>query len=76
MRARWSRLRTDQLMGFAWKFLPLINLVVAALWHMSGGAVHLIIRWAVGFAMLAIPYWLLGRGFEASVGKRVYRYAS
>ena len=79
LRGTLPRLRTDQLMGFAWKFLlpmTLINLVVAALWHMSGGAVHLIIRWAVGFLMLAIPYWLLGRGFEASVGKRVYRYAN
>jgi len=79
LRGTLPRLRTDQLMGFAWKFLlpmTLINLVVAALWHMSGGAVHVVIRWGVGFAMLAIPYWLLGRGFEASVGKRIYRYAN
>ncbi|MBI5801334.1 MAG: NADH-quinone oxidoreductase subunit NuoH [Verrucomicrobia bacterium] len=79
LRGTLPRLRTDQLMGFAWKFLlpmTLINLVVAALWHMSGGAVHIGIRWVVGFAMLAIPYWLLGRGFEASVGKRVYRFAN
>ena len=79
LRGTLPRLRTDQLMGFAWKFLlpmTLINLVVAALWHMSGGAVHLLIRWAVGFVLLAVPYWLLGRGFEAKFTKREYRYAS
>ncbi|NBV23080.1 MAG: NADH-quinone oxidoreductase subunit NuoH [Proteobacteria bacterium] len=79
LRGTLPRLRTDQLMGFAWKFLlpmTLINLVVAALWHLTGGAVPTTIRWVVGFALLAVPYWLLGRGFEASVGKRVYRYAA
>lgn len=79
LRGTLPRLRTDQLMGFAWKFLlpmTLINLVVAALWHMSGGSVPLIIRWPLCFAMLAVPYWLLGRGFEASVGKRDYRFAN
>ena len=79
LRGTLPRLRTDQLMGFAWKFLlpmTLINLVVAALWHMSGGTVHVVIRWAVGFALLVIPYWLLGRGFEAKFTKREYRFAN
>ncbi|MEQ2009557.1 MAG: NADH-quinone oxidoreductase subunit NuoH [Limisphaerales bacterium] len=79
LRGTLPRLRTDQLMGFAWKFLlpmTLINLVVAALWHLSGGSVPLAVRWVVGFAMLAFPYWLLGRGFEAKFTKREYRFAN
>lgn len=79
LRGTLPRLRTDQLMGFAWKFLlpmTLINLVVAALWHMTGNTIPLLVRWPLCFAMLAVPYWLLGRGFEASVGKRVYRFAN
>ena len=79
LRGTLPRLRTDQLMGFAWKFLlpmTLINLVVAALWHLSGGAVPMLIRWAVGFVLLAVPYWLFGRGFEAKFTKREYRFAN
>ena len=66
-------------MGFAWKFLlpmTLLNLLVAALWHLLANSVPLIVRWPLCFAMLAIPYWLLGRGFESKVGKREYRFAN
>jgi len=74
------RLRADQLMNLAWKFLlpmTLINLVVAAIWHYTGEAGwNLALRWIFGAALLVGPYWLLGRGFETSVGKRVYRYAT
>lgn len=79
LRGTLPRLRTDQLMGFAWKFLlpmTLINLVVAALWHMLRNDLHPGVRWLLCFAMLAIPYWLLGRGFEAKFTKREYRFAS
>ncbi len=79
LRGTLPRLRTDQLMGFAWKFLlpmTLINLVVAALWHMLRNDLHIGVRWVLCFAMLAIPYWLLGRGFEAKFTKREYRFAN
>ena len=33
-------------------------------------------RWPLCFAMLAVPYWLLGRGFEAKFTKREYRFAN
>ncbi len=66
-------------MGFAWKFLlpmTLINLVVAALWHLLANNIPLVARWPLGFAMLAVPYWLLGRSFEAKFTKREYRFAN
>ena len=77
IRATLPRLRMDQLMNFAWKFMlpmALINLFTAAVWHfMSPGA----LRWAVTGILVAGPYVLLGRGLMQSnkLEKRIYRFA-
>jgi NADH-quinone oxidoreductase subunit H len=76
VRGTLPRLRMDQLMGFAWKFmlpLGLVNLASAALWRfMPPGPV----RWAVCFAIVAAAYALLGVGVTGrGVGRRRYRFA-
>jgi NADH-quinone oxidoreductase subunit H len=77
IRGTLPRLRMDQLMNFAWKFMlpmALINIVTAATWHfMPPGAG----RWLVCSLMVAGPYLLLGRGLMAGrkLEKRTYRFA-
>ncbi len=82
VRATVPRLRMDQLMKFAWKFLvplTLINLLVAALWHYSGawqfpGA--LAARWLLGAAIIGGAYVTLGRALHTNqFPTRTYRYA-
>jgi NADH-quinone oxidoreductase subunit H len=77
VRSTLPRLRMDQLMNFAWKFmLPmgLLNLVNVAVWHFLPTGLS---RWLVCAVLVVVPYILLGRGLVQSkkLERRVYRYA-
>jgi NADH-quinone oxidoreductase subunit H len=77
VRGTLPRLRMDQLMNFAWKFMlpmALINIISAAIWHFMRPGYE---RWLVGAALVAGSYVLLGRGLMEGkkLEKRTYRYA-
>ena len=80
IRGTIPRLKTDQLMNFAWKFLlpmTLVNLLAAAVWHLTGReGWHWAMRWLTCAALLAVSWLLLSRGFARKIGKREYRYAN
>jgi NADH-quinone oxidoreductase subunit H len=78
VRGTVPRLRQDQLMNFAWKFMlpmALLNLVNAAVWHFMRFQ-PAVARWTVSALLVIVPYVLLGRGLMAGkpIGKRTYRF--
>jgi len=84
MRGTLPRLRIDQLMNFAWKFMlpmALINLVVVAVWTYTRPWNYFgaeLVRWLLCVGLLLAPYLLLGRNLlrNRKWGPRTYRYAS
>jgi NADH-quinone oxidoreductase subunit H len=77
IRGTLPRLRQDQLMNFAWKFvlpMTLLNLADVALWRFMGEGW---LRWVVCSAILLIAYAVGGRigMWQGKFGSRSYRYA-
>jgi NADH-quinone oxidoreductase subunit H len=78
IRGTLPRLRMDQLMNFAWKFmlpLSLINIVAAGVWHyMTPGFT----RWLLVSLMMILSCVLLSRGLRRDkwFHVRTYRFAS
>jgi NADH-quinone oxidoreductase subunit H len=77
VRGTLPRLRMDQLMNFAWKFMlpmALINMVAVGVWHFMPPGLG---RWIVCSILVLGSYVMLGRTLLASGGisKRTYRFA-
>lgn len=77
VRGTLPRLRMDQLMNFAWKFMlpmALFNIVSAGIWHFMPAGVA---RWLVCSTLVLGPYLMLGRALSehSGIGQRTYKFA-
>jgi NADH-quinone oxidoreductase subunit H len=77
VRGTLPRLRMDQLMNFAWRFMlpmALINLVNAGIWHFLAQG---ILRWIVCGVVVIVSYVLLARGLTQGwkLERRIYQFA-
>lgn len=86
VRGTLPRLRMDQLMNFAWKFMLPMTLIVilsAGIWRFlpavfaGSAALGLVVRWLVCALIIVVPYVTLARGLERGrrIEKRTYRFA-
>jgi NADH-quinone oxidoreductase subunit H len=82
VRATLPRLRLDQLLNFAWRFmvpLSLINLAVAAVWQLTkpwSFAAALPVRWVLCAALFALPFHWLAQAVRGPLpAPRKYSYA-
>jgi NADH-quinone oxidoreductase subunit H len=78
VRGTMPRVRMDQLMNFAWKFmlpLALINIVAAAAWRFTP---MLGFKWLVSATIIGAGYFALGQGLtrKTQYTKRTYRFAT
>jgi len=76
VRGTFPRLRMDQLMGLAWKFMlpmTILNLLAAGVWHLMPAG---LLRWLVCLALLVIPCLVLSRALQGKkLQVRTYRFA-
>lgn len=77
VRGTVPRIRGDQLMNFAWKFMVPMSfavIVAAAVWHFAGGGY---LGWGIALPVIVVPYLLFGRNFSVQYASdgRTYRYS-